>query len=132
MKFTCVENEFALVPAGENVPLTIASIEGKPKANPTVIEVVFKHENGGRITNNYDLVKKNKPDDKYALGKFLFSVLARAALGANVKDIDTDEMLGKMVSCEVEHTVSSKGNTFANIKRVNPWVESNDNEEDDL
>lgn len=120
--FTLVKPSYDLVPAGEHVTLTIEKIAAKPKANPQVIEVTFKHADGAKIINKYDLVKKIKPDDKNPLGLYLFSLLVYATLGNDKTDFsisrDLPTMKGKAVDCKVEHTEGSKGGTFANIKKV--------------
>lgn len=136
--FNLVKPEYNLVPAGENVILTIDKISAKPKANPSIIEVTFKHQNGATIINKYDLVKKIKPDDKNPLGLYLFSLLVYATLGNDKTDFsisrDLPLMKGKAVDCKVEHTEGNKGGTFANIKKVHgpATVEETIETDDDL
>lgn len=142
--FELVKPEYELVPAGDNVILKIEKAVARPKANPTIIEVTFAHEDGGQIVNKYDLVKKIKPEDKSPLGLYLFSLLVYATLGNDKTDFsiskDLPKMVGYAVDCKVEHTQGSKGGTFANIKRVNGPAEIEEDveeetagdEEDDL
>lgn len=108
------ENEFKLVPAGEDILLKIEKVEGKPKADPEVIQITFAHDSGAKIVNKYDLDK-----DKAV---FAFSCLVRAVLDPNKQDFSVTEdgpaMLDKFVECEVVHNESSQGNTFANIRKT--------------
>lgn len=118
---------WALVPEGE-VVLTIASASAKPKANPSVIEVVFVHESGAEIRNKYELANQ--------MGLVALSYLARCILG-NVDDLsisrDLPTFVGKKVLCEVVHKEGSKGGTFANIAKTISLVEDDtEDEEDDI
>lgn len=121
-----VEREFKLVPAGEDVVLTITNAKAMPKAKPSKIEVVFTHANGGTIKQTYDLVKKIKKTDKNPIGLVLFSILARTALGDNsLEDFslskDLPKLIDKSIVCEVKHSDpkdNEKGNVYANIKRI--------------
>ena len=104
---------FKLVPEGEDVILKIKDFAGKPKANPTVINVTFEHKSGATLKNSYDLKKEG--------GLIAFSFLARAVLGNGLTDFSVSkngpQMVGQVVSCEVTHT-EYNGNTYANIKKV--------------
>lgn len=121
-----VESEFKLVPAGEDVILTITSAKAMPKAKPSKIEVVFTHANGSTIKQTYDLVKKTKKTDKNPIGLVLFSILARTALGnSSLKDFslskDLPKLVDKSIVCEVKHSDpkdNEKGYVYANIKRI--------------
>lgn len=121
-----VESEFKLVPAGEDVVLTIISAKAMPKAKPSKIEVVFTHANGGTIKQTYDLVKKTKKTDKNPIGLVLFSILARTALGnSSLEDFslskDLPKLIDKSIVCEVKHSDpkdNEKGYVYANIKRI--------------
>lgn len=146
-----VESEFKLVPAGEDVVLSITSVKAMPKAKPSKIEVVFTHANGGTIKQTYDLVKKVKKTDKNPIGLVLFSILARTALGdSSLEDFslskDLPKLVDKNVVCEVKHSDpkdNEKGYVYANIKRIirladdfevgtPKEVEDVEDEEDDL
>lgn len=120
--FKLAKPEYQVVPAGEHVTLTIDKIAAKPKANPSIIEVTFKHADGSTLLNKYDLVKKLKATDKNPIGLYLFSLLVYATLGNDKEDFsisrDLPLMKGKAVDCKVEHVEGSKGGTFANIKKV--------------
>lgn len=121
-----VESEFKLVPAGEDVVLTITNAKAMPKAKPSKIEVVFTHANGGTIKQTYDLVKKTKKTDKNPIGLVLFSILARTALGnSSLEDFslskDLPKLIDKSIVCEVKHSDpkdNEKGYVYANIKRI--------------
>lgn len=130
---------FTLVPAGEDIVLLLEKIEAKPKAKPKVIEATFRHENGGVITNKYNLRTdpKTKEIELAEKAAFPFSCLARAVLGNEVKDFslsqDLPKLAGKYIECEVIHTEpNEKGNVFANIKKTLRMVEPEDMEEEDL
>lgn len=122
---------FKLVPEGEHVALTIEKISAKPKANPSVIEVVFSHESGATLNNKYDITKDG--------ALVAFSFLARCILGNDVTDFsvskDMPKLKGKTIDCEVVHT-ESNGNTYANIKKTNFMIENEELgeevEDDDL
>lgn len=133
MAIQLVESNFTLLPAGERV-LEIKNIAGKPKANPTVIEIDFVDvESGTKHKHKYDL--------KYEGANIGFSILARLIMGSETKTIDlgvdAPNFVGKEVVCLVEHTKpNEKGNVFANVKktlalREQPKVATSD-EEDDL
>lgn len=121
-----VEREFKLVPAGEDVVLTITNAKAMPKAKPSKIEVVFTHANGGAIKQTYDLVKKTKKTDKNPMGLVLFSILARTALGnSSLEDFslskDLPKLIDKSIVCEVKHSDpkdNEEGYVYANIKRI--------------
>lgn len=119
-RFKLAENNFKLVPAGEEVNLKITKTDAKPKANPTVIEVQFAHEESGAFINNkYDLTKEG--------GLIAFSILARCVLGRNIEDFciseDLHKLDNKVVECEVVHT-EYNGNTYANVKKTKRMVEA--------
>lgn len=123
---------FKLVPAGEDVNLTIEKITAKPKANPTVIEVVFSHESGAKLNNKYDITKEG--------ALMAFSFLARCVLGNDITEFsvskDLPKMKGVTIECEVEHT-EYNGNIYANIKKTIRQVKNEDasqeeGEDDDL
>ena len=122
------KNEFKLVPAGGEVALTIIKVDAKPKANPTVIEVTYKHESGATLKNKYDL--------KIEGGLIAFSILARCVLGNDVDEFsiknDIPKFINKTILCEVVHT-ESNGNTYANIKKTKQVIklESTSNEDDE-
>lgn len=122
------ENNFKLVPEGEEVVLKITKAVGKPKAKPEVFEVTFTHESGAVINNKYNI--------KIDGGLVAFSILARCILGSGVEDFSVSQDLpkfnGKSILCEVAH-VESNGNTYANIKKTKKVIELEDtsNEEDE-
>ncbi len=135
------ENDFKLVPAGENVVLHLESIDVKPKSNPSVITAVFKHENGGSIKNTYD-VKKDRETGEVELSEkslWPFTYLARCVLGNELKDFsltnDLPKLQGAYIECEVVHNKGNKGGTFANIaktiKLVDTPVQAESVDEDD-
>lgn len=115
--FKLAENKFKLVPEGESVFLTIEKAVAKPKANPTLFEVTFKHESGAVINNKYDRTKEG--------GLIAFSILARCILGSNIEDFsisrDLPKFVGVTIECEVVHN-EYNGNTYANIKKTKSVV----------
>lgn len=116
---------WALVPEGE-VVLTIKSASAKPKANPSVIEIVFAHESGAEIRNKYELSNQ--------MGLVALSYLARCIMGNDTENMsiskDLPTFVGKKVLCEVVHKEGSKGGTFANIAKTISLVE--DDAQDDI
>lgn len=125
-KIKLAESTFVMVPAGDDVILNIDSAKALPAADPKVIEIVFKHANGGFIKQKYDLVKKLKPTDKTPIGLSLFTRLVRTAMGdENMAEFELPDDLTKLIDtklvCEVKHTdpaASDKGYVYANIKRI--------------
>ena len=122
------ENKFKLVPAGEHVALTISEAALKPKANPTMIEITFSHEDGGSIKNKDKLVKDRKTGERELEEKsaFPFSCLARCVFGDNMNDFslsnDLPAMVGAVIDCEVTHSDpedNDKGYVYANVHRTN-------------
>ena len=107
------ENKFKLVPEGEDVYLTITKVAAKPKANPTVIEVEYKHESGATIRSKYNIALEG--------GLIAFSILARCVLGSNIEDFsisnDLPKLKGVTIDCEVVHQ-EYEGKTYANVKKT--------------
>ena len=139
-------NEFKLVPAGENVPLRVTSVELKPKARPQNIVVTFKHENGGTCTSNYGLqyTKGSTEPELKEKSSFPFSCLARCCLG-DIDDVslsdDLPKFVDKLIECEVTHTEpNDKGYVYANVRKTKKLIVEeevvadplDDDEEDDL
>lgn len=121
-----------LMPEGVHV-LRIKSAEGKPKAKPTVIEVVYENQDGLELKNKYPLDSKNQG------GFYATSMLIRYALDPAAKTFNTDDipkLVGQYVTVEVVHNtvdkkdkdgnlVEGKTMTFANAGSIlgaaKPW-----------
>lgn len=114
------KNEYKLVPAGNEVALTITRAEAKPTANPSVIEIIFSHG---------ESILKNKYDLNIRGGEIAFAILARCILGADADELsiskDLPLFVGKTVTGEVVHT-EYEGKTYANLKKVLRLIESYD------
>ena len=133
-------SNWAIVPEGNNVKLKIESAKAVPSGKPSSIEVVFKHENGGTIKSTYDFKKE--------MSMTIFSILVKHTLGSMTEfdTADLPKLVGKAVLCEIVHNKvpstkdPSKELSFANIKRINSGVTTDDDvydtipfdEEDDI
>ena len=100
-----------LIPQGVHV-LRIKSAEGKPKAKPTVIEVVYENQDGLELKNKYPLDPKNQG------GFYATSMLIRYALDPAAKTFDTDDipkLIGQYVTVEVIHNTVNRKDKEGNI-----------------
>lgn len=117
MKRKLVEGGFQPIPAGEQV-VRIKEIDETDYEKFDKVVVVIEDSAGRTARVNFNFVNGDgTPNDT---AEFVYSRMARAAMGDETLDeVDTEELVGKFVTVEIEHREGSQGATFANVKR---WI----------
>jgi len=115
MKRKLVEG-FQPILAGEQV-VRIKEIDETDYEKFDKLVVVIEDAHGRTARVNFNFVNNDgSPND---IADFVFTRMARAALGdETIDEVDTADLVGKFVRVEIEHT-ESNGRTYANVKR---WI----------
>lgn len=97
---------FTLIPEGTHIfkvtGVTYKKLYGK-------MEVYLETKEGLKHTERYSLMDKNGQDNQGVLNAF--SYFAKCALNNfDATDIDTDDLIGRYIECEVTHDVQPKQN----------------------
>lgn len=106
---------WALIPEGEQI-IRIKEIDESDYDKFQKITVVYEDASGSTGKENFNFVKDDGTPNAVADG--IYTRMGRTLLDDQTLDeIDSDELVGCYALVEIQHTESSKGGTFANIKK---------------
>ena len=114
---------FTPLPAGKTI-LKIESVDDSKLNDFGKLVLVMVTKEGRKHWERYSFLTSGGGQNDTA--HWAFSTLARAALNlpaADVREIDTDELVGKYIECEVVHYTGSDGKTYANLGKEKKHAE---------
>ncbi|MEL7609518.1 MAG: hypothetical protein AAGU74_08415 [Bacillota bacterium] len=110
-----LSSEFKLIPEGEQV-VRITKVDESEYAKFQKITVHIEDVEGNTARVNFNFVNDDGTANDIAEG--VYARMCRAALDDQTLDeVDTEDLIGRFVTVEIQHNEGSKGGTFSNVKK---------------